>query len=119
MIDLDFIAKLNRFLTDHPGSITSLTRTDFRNSQIGGAPESAHRFKYGNAVDLVFDSVSDLYHAAAASKSFGFTGIELDLTNFHLHLDTKPRVWMVVHRGPHQEEPLEQWLNIHLPTRLT
>lgn len=110
MIDLDFIAKLNRFLTDHPASITRMVTTDQRNHNLGGAKDSAHLFKHGNAVDLIFDSDELLYLGAAAAKNYGFSGIELDLTNYHLHLDTKPRQWMVVHYAKNDERPLEDWI---------
>jgi hypothetical protein len=113
MIDLDFIAKLNKFLTDHPASVTRLVTTEQRNQNLGGAKDSAHLFKNGNAVDLIFDSDAALYAAATAAKAYGFSGIELDLTNYHLHLDTKPRHWMVVHYAKNDERPLEDWVKSH------
>ena len=111
MIDLDFIAKLNRFLTDHPASVTRLVTTVQSNKNLGGAKDSAHLFKNGNAVDLTFDSDTELYDGAAHAKEYGFSGIELDLTNYHLHLDTKPRQWMVVHYAKGDDRPLEDWIN--------
>lgn len=110
MIDLDFIARLNRFLVDHPASVIRLVTTETRNRVIGGAADSAHLLKNGNAVDLVFDNLEQLYAAATYAKNYGFSGIELDLTNYHLHLDTKPRHWMVVHYGPKDERPLDEWI---------
>lgn len=111
MIDIDFINKLNRFVTDHPNcSCTRLFSSENRNRDLGGAKDSAHLFKNGNAVDLIFDTVEQLYDAAAAAKDYGFSGIELDMTNYHLHLDTKPRHWMVVHYSKHDERPLEEWM---------
>lgn len=110
MIDLNFIALLNRFLTDHPASVTSLVRTVQRNRNLGGGKDSAHLLDNGNAVDLIFDSDEELYRGAAHAKDYGFTGIELDLTNYHLHLDTKPRIWMVVHYGKNDEKPLDEWI---------
>lgn len=110
MIDLAFISKLNNFLLDHPtGSVTRLVTSVTHNKMIGGAQNSAHLFKNGNAVDLIFDTDDDLYDAAIAAKHYGFSGIELDVTNKHLHLDTKPRQWMVVHEKEH-ETPLEDWI---------
>ena len=110
MIDLDFIAKLNRFLTDHPASVTRLVSTVNRNRAVGGGANSGHLFRNGNAVDLIFDSDEELYDGAAAAKNYGFSGIELDMTNYHLHLDTKPRQWMVVHYGKNDDRPLEEWI---------
>ena len=110
MIDLDFIAKLNRFLTDHPASVTRLVSTENRNRAVGGGKDSGHLFKNGNAVDLIFDSDEQLYEGAAHAKEYGFSGIELDLSNYHLHLDTKPRQWMVVHYRKNDERPLEEWI---------
>lgn len=110
MIDLDFIAKLNRFLTEHPASVTRLVSTVKRNRDVGGGKDSGHLFKNGNAVDLIFDSDEELYNGAAHAKEYGFSGIELDVTNYHLHLDTKPRVWMVVHYGKDDDRPLQDWI---------
>lgn len=120
MLDFDFLAKLDKFITDHPASVTSWFRTVARNKSkaVGGAPESAHLLKYGNAIDLVFDTDLELRSAAAHAHHYGFSGIELDLSNKHLHLDTKPRFWRVVHHGKHNEEPLEDWLKIAYPNLL-
>jgi len=115
MIDLDFITKLNTFLAAHPASSTRWFSTAKRNKSVGGAPESAHLLKYNNAIDLVFDSDLELIDAAANAHHFGFTGIELDLSNKHLHLDTKPRFWQVVHHSKDNEEPLDVWLKHTYP----
>jgi len=116
MIDLDFINKLNKFLVDHPASDTRLFSTEQRNKAKGGAKDSAHLLKNGNAIDLVFDTDLELMSAAANASHFGFTGIELDLNNKHLHLDTKPRLWRVVHHSKDHEEPLDVWMKNAYPT---
>ena len=116
MIDLDFINKLNKFFVDHPASVTSFTRTETRNKAKGGAKDSSHLLKHGNAIDLVFDTDLELMSAAANAQHFGFTGIELDLSNKHLHLDTKPRLWRVVHHSKDNEEPLDTWMKNAYPT---
>src|SRR5215831_17669186 len=107
-IDQALIDKLNQLLADHPASVTRLISTPDHNAQVGGAAGSAH--VQGKAVDLVFDSYQELVTASAFALTLGFGGVELDLTNQHLHLDTMPRVWQVVHHGPGQEGPLDQWL---------
>lgn len=111
--------KLNHFLVDHPASDTRWFSTPARNQAIGGAPDSAHLLAHGNAVDLVFDSDLELMAGAAYAQTCGFSGIELDLTNKHLHLDTKPRFWHVVHHGPGQESPLDEWLQRTYPNLVT
>ena len=113
MLDLDFITKLDRFITEHPASSTRWFSTPKRNAAVGGAPKSAHLLEYSNAIDLVFDSDLELLAGAANAHRYGFSGIELDLTNKHLHLDTKPRLWRVVHHGVGQETPLNEWLAVN------
>lgn len=108
VIDLAFAAQVNRLLADHPASVTRWVTTPAHNRAVGGVPNSGHLS--GNAVDLVFDSVSELYAAAAFSLTLGFTGVELDTTNNHLHVDTLSRTWQVVHHGAGIEEPLAPWL---------
>lgn len=116
MIDLDFITKLNRFLSMHPASDERLFSTVQHNTNIGGAKDSGHLFRNGNAVDLTFDSDLELLDGAANAHHYGFTGIELDLSNKHLHLDTKPRLWRIVHHGPGHEEPLDDWIQQTYPS---
>ena len=117
MIDPQFEDMLNRFLDVIPGSIDSLCRTPYHNQKEGGAPGSGH--VYGTperplccAADIIYDSIDILYKAAALADTYGFTGVELDLSNNHLHVDTLVRdvEWKVVHHGPKNEEPLKPWL---------
>lgn len=119
MIDLAFITKLNQFLTMHPASDQRMFSTFLHNAAIGGAKDSGHLFRNGNAVDLTFDSDLELLAGAANAAHYGFTGIELDLANKHLHLDTKPRLWQVVHHSPGHEEPLDQWIQQTYPSMTT
>jgi hypothetical protein len=123
MLDQDFFDRLNKFLVDHPASDTRWFTTERRNKAIGGAKDSAHLFKYGNGIDLVFDSDEELYTAAANAHRYGFQGIELDMTNKHLHLDTKPRVWRVVYHGKkngkRHETSLDTWRQEIYPTLIT
>lgn len=116
MLDLDFIDKLNRFLADHPASSQRWFSTPAHNKDVGGAKDSGHLLKYSNAIDLTFDSDLELMAGAATAHQYGFSGIELDLTNKHLHLDTKPRLWRVVHHGPGDDTPLEDWIKTVYPT---
>ncbi len=115
MLDPDFFHKLNRFLADHPASDTRWFSTPARNKMKGGATHSAHLLENGNAIDLVFDSDRELFDGAANAHKYGFTGIELDMTNKHLHLDTKARLWRVVNHGKKLETPLEDWITNGYP----
>ena len=112
MIDLDFAAFVNQLLVDHPASVTRWCSTVARNKAVGGAPNSGHLS--GKAVDLVFDSAAELRDAAKVAFALGFMGIEVDLTNNHLHLDALPRIWRVVHRGKGVESPLDAWLTAEI-----
>ena len=115
MFDHDFLAKLEKFVAAHPASTHRWFSTPTHNKSIGGAKDSAHLIQYSNAIDLSFDSDLQLIAAAAVAHTYGFSGIELDLSNKHLHLDTKPRLWRVVHHADKSETPLEEWINTHYP----
>lgn len=93
-ISLTFFARVNDFLTLYPASIDSFYRTPARNKAIGGAPNSYHVL--GQAVDLIFDSIEELFTGAYAARDQGFGGIEIDLINKHLHLDDRSVPWHVV-----------------------
>lgn len=112
MIDLDFAAFVNQLLADHPASVTRWCSTVAHNKAVGGAPNSGHLS--GKAVDLIFDSAQELRLAASAAFGLGFMGIEVDLTNNHVHLDVLPRVWRVVHHGKGVEGPLDAWLTAEI-----
>lgn len=109
MFDPTFVDHLNTFLDQYPGSVTRLCSTVAHNKAVGGAPNSGHLAPCV-AADLVYDTAEQLQAAAKGAFQAGFMGIEVDLTNNHLHLDEKPRLWRVVHRGPGQDTPLDQWL---------
>ena len=113
VIDIAFFSQVLVFTEKHPNSLTRLWSTPTRNRLVGGAKESGHvqdDTHVCHAVDLVFDTAADLRDAAQTAVSMGFQGVEVDLTNMHLHLDAKPRLWQVVHHGPNQETPLTDWL---------
>lgn len=93
-INSAFFARVNDFLAIYPASIDSWYRTPARNKAIGGAPNSYHVL--GLAVDLIFDSLEDLFRGAYGARDMGFQGIEVDLTNKHLHLDGREKSWHVV-----------------------
>ncbi len=107
MISLELVDVLNMMTT--PCSIVSLTRTATRNATVGGSPGSAHLS--GKAADLVYDTRAELIAGAREALAAGAPGIELDLSNLHLHVDVKPRLWRVVTTdGGKTESPLEPWL---------
>jgi uncharacterized protein YcbK (DUF882 family) len=108
IIDPDFISQVNELLAINPASVTRLVSTPAHNASVGGAPNSGHLD--GKAVDLVFDSLEELKQGAKTAFGLGFMGIEVDVTNNHLHLDVKPRTWHVVHHGPGLDTPLDAWL---------
>ncbi len=113
MVDLPFFSKLLAFSEAYPNSLTRLWTTPFHNKQIGGAPNSGHLMDSTHichAADMTFDTDAELKAGAQGALDHGFQGVEVDLTNKHLHLDDKPRRWHVVHRGPKQETPLAEWL---------
>jgi len=114
IIDIPFFSQVLILTEQHPNSLTRLWSTPARNKAVGGAPESGHVLDATHvchAVDLVFDTAAGLRAAAQTAVAMGFQGVEVDLTNMHLHLDAKPRIWRVVHRGPKQETPLAEWLS--------
>lgn len=106
--DPDFYSLLCELQSAVPGSFESGPRTAAHNRSVGGAPNSAH--VQGKAQDLIYDSADEFKRAAKEALSLGFMGIEVDVTNNHLHVDTMPRIWRVVHHGPGQETPLEDWI---------
>lgn len=119
MFDYTFLRTLDAFITAYPASLVRWFSTDEHNRLVKGAPNSAHLLKPGkaNAVDLIYDSKEQLYKAAWSASAYGFTGIELDLTNLHLHLDTMDRghLWHVAHHAPGIESPLDDHIKTVYP----
>lgn len=117
-VDDTFLALLDQLQASNPGSLDRRESTPLHNHAVGGAPGSAHIFLPSagikcRAADMQYDTPQDLRDAARAAVSLGFSGVELDLTNSHLHVDTMDRQarWLVVHHGPGNEEPLVPWLD--------
>lgn len=75
-------------------SVTRWRSTSLRNAAVGGAPGSKHLS--GDAVDLVCDSDEALLICARFAFQKNVPGIELDMTNKHLHLDMGPRLWRTI-----------------------
>lgn len=94
MIHPELIRLLNLLLHQFPASVDSLIRTEAHNHAVGGAPRSGH--VSGSAADLLFDDPLLLIPAGRFAMQLGFTGVEVDLTNQHLHVDILPRTWRVV-----------------------
>ena len=112
-----FLRLYDQLLSTNPGSCDRMQSTILHNKAVGGAPASGHLLDLSNGVkccaaDLQFDSIEDLKEAAKEALVLGFDGVELDLTNNHLHVDTKsrPHPWQVVHLGAGKELPLFPWL---------
>ena len=110
MIDLNFARKVNAFLAVIPASISSWYRTQERNKIVGGSSNSAHT--KGVAVDLILDTAINLESALYHAEQLGFSGIEYDYRNHHLHLDDHPDrqgVWHVVVQKDGSSLPLVAW----------
>ena len=92
-MNLEFFNRVQNLVNACPASWESGDRTVGHNSAIGGAKMSYHL--QGLAQDLVYDSIPLLIQAAKKAKDQGFMGIELDATNYHLHVDGRSTVWHV------------------------
>ena len=77
-----------------PFSVQRWRSSPDHNKAVGGAPKSKHIT--GDAADLTFDTVADLEAATEQAIEMGFEGVEMDVTNNHLHIDVGPRVWRVL-----------------------
>lgn len=109
-IPIVMVEKVNSLLDMGKASIDSWIRTDSRNGIVGGAAHSQHLS--GNAVDLIYDSRMELIEASKKAIMVGFTGIEVDFRNMHLHVDLREGVrWWVVINLKGETMPLETFLN--------
>lgn len=94
------MSKLSRRLFDFLNSLEgefSIHRwrsTVKQNDRVGGAKKSRHLS--GDAVDISADSIEELEVIARKAEAEGIGGIELDLTNAHLHLDDREIDWHVI-----------------------
>ena len=89
----------------------SVYRSPSYNASVGGAKMSRHC--EGKAIDISLVDSGKLLLAAKYAVSLGVPGVELDLSNKHLHLDMGPRIWHVMCNGKgskRKETPLEQVL---------
>ena len=108
-LNLKFLAKLDKLIAEFDGlSCTSWGRSIQRNRDVGGAAQSGHVLWL--AVDLICDEPRHIFHVARRALELGFSGVELDLGNYHLHLDDKSRIWRVVKYPDDREEPLADYL---------
>lgn len=108
IFDPVFLAKLDELVAAFPNcSCRDWGRSVTHNEEVGGAPHSLHRLWC--AVDLTFDG-NNLLDPTRKALDLGFGGIELDLTNFHLHLDNRTTIWHVVKTVSGEYIPLDQFL---------
>ena len=89
-----FFQRVNALCAICPASWESGDRTPQHNARVGGAPNSWHVKQ--QAIDLVYDTPEELQVAAQEAIRQGFMGVEMDLTNLHLHLDGRTSRWWVV-----------------------
>ena len=109
--DLIFLDKLQAILAAFDSvSLESGPRSVLHNKAIGGKRRSAHIS--GQAADLIFDTPAALRLGAQLAINLGCTGVEVDLGNYHLHIDTKERnvAWHVVRNKNDAETSLLDWL---------
>jgi hypothetical protein len=99
MIDQELVCKVNLLKEKYPCSTERIDSTPLHNKNVGGKENSYHVKTLTHnacAIDLSFDNVEDLVPAAIYAKDLGFNGIEVDLRNYHLHLDLREIPWQVV-----------------------
>ena len=64
-----FAPRAEAYCTKTRGSVTSWIRTARHNAEVGGKPESLHRF--GLAIDVVYDDPVPLAFAQAVANGLG------------------------------------------------
>lgn len=106
MTPTEFNAKLEQFRQFCPCSLVGGFRTPLRNAQVRGAASSLHLLAC--AADLVFDSEGELFNGARTAQQM-FGGVELDLTNYHLHVDGRKNKWQMVRRAKNTYTDLSEY----------
>lgn len=107
-IDEDFIRLLDQFLSTWKNKVSSERwGSSPQHQEIVNPGVKASWHTVWRAVDLTFDNPDYLLPAAQDAKRLGFGGIEVDLTNKHLHLDNRPTIWHVIRELNGHETPLE------------
>lgn len=92
LINQEVVDKANELKQRYPCSTTRIDSTSQHNKNEGGAKNSWHIDTESHtacAIDLAFDSVELMQQAAHFAVSQGWSGIEMDLSNNHLHLDLR------------------------------
>lgn len=77
-----FAFLINTLTTIYPASVTSWFRTEARNRDVGGSPDSLHQI--GLAVDLIFQRESDRASFTQAAKRLG---LQCVFEGDHLHVE--------------------------------
>lgn len=113
-MNAEFFEKVNLLCSRCPASWESGDRTPKHNASVGGKSGSFHL--QGKALDLIYDTVEELIWAAHVAVVLGFNGIEMDLTNNHLHVDGRPTTWQIV-RINQGGQIVEKDLIIYLTTQ--
>lgn len=100
LINQELVDKANELKQRYPCSTTRIDSTPEHNKNVGGAKNSWHIDTEDHkacAIDLAFDSEDVMYQATQYAYTQGWTGIEVDLTNNHLHLDLRTTpTWHVI-----------------------
>ncbi len=112
MISLTLVPKLNQLYAQVPFSWERGISTPAHNAAEGGAKASYHLSlpdRPASAADLTFDSKDDLLKAVPLAQQL-FGGVELDLTNNHLHVDERTVPWHVVRVDKKTFIPWKEWV---------
>lgn len=115
ILNQDFLDKLDAWLTIWAGRVSSQrwgSSTSHQGKVNASAPNSLHCL--WRAIDLTFDNPDDMPKAASDALAIGFSGIEADLSNGHLHLDNRTGVWQVVKHADGSSGPLDSYLTSHI-----
>ena len=87
----EFWTKVEALCAIYDASVTSGVRSEKRNAQVGGAPQSRHMLKYGRAADLVPDDPEYLEEMVENAYRLGFDYAYYDEDKGHCHVQVAHR----------------------------